>query len=166
MPDACDRYQAFVVTPSGNTPQDPTGIIPSQVDYAEWLDTADRFIALVEQNTEKAFVALGALPPELGYAEQLRARFDSLPGRFSPVLVTGLGGYIGQARDLAVDAACNLGQLEDAMAALEVQAVIPLDPGSKPTPLPSAGEAVSAIGRGLFILAALYLLTMTLGRDD
>jgi hypothetical protein len=137
MPDltpndiACARYQPFVVTETGLTPKDPYGWVPTNSDYAEWLDLYERFQILIDANA-KIYndVAQAAWEPGLSDAvESFPVRFDALPSRWNPF--TNANDIV-LAHELVQAQACALGQIELALDIYDLKAQIPFDPGNPP----------------------------------
>lgn len=130
----CDRYQPWVRTSSGQSPADPYGLVPTSADYGEWLDVADLFIVLVEDNVDVYQTLAGATEwPAVAVA--LREQYDNLGNRYT---TWPSGDLIRIAAALAVDAACKLGQLEDAIIQHGGEAAIPFKHQAKP-PAPTPG---------------------------
>ena len=135
MPDpvlamACDRYLPFVVTETGMTPRDPYGWVPTNDDYAEWLDLSERFQALLDLNA-KIFGDFGAAwaPEFAATMESFPVRYEALPSRWNPFVKSN---DIVLAVDLVVAQACALGQLELQMEVYDLAAQIPFNPATPP----------------------------------
>ena len=142
-------------TASGQTPDDPYGWIPTRDDYLEWLEVALRFITLVAENVQIFQDAGGASTwPEV--FEGLKARYDDLPHQYNPFLDSS---DIQKAATLALDAACQLGQLEDNLALIEVKAAIPMNAADAPQMETETdwGATIGGLGNGALLLAALWL---------
>ena len=150
MAEACDRYQPFVVTSTGLTVADPFGVIPTNSDYSEWLDLIVRFNEIIEAN-----VALGAqtawAAEDVAAVDAIQVRYDALPSRWNPFTTQS---DIYKARDLAVDAACALGIVEDHLIAYQIKPVIPFNPQNVPREPDSIAEDV-AQGAGLGVVLLL-----------
>lgn len=137
MPDlspndvACARYQPWVVTETGLTPKDPYGFVPTNSDYAEWLDLYERFAALLDLNAGLYNdVAQAAWDPGLVTSlESFPVRFDALPSRWNPFTT---GNDIVLAVQLVEAQACVLGQIELALDIYDIEAQIPFNPANPP----------------------------------
>ena len=156
---ACNRYLPFVRTAGGNTLADPWGWVATMWDYSEWKDAAARWVGLVESNFDKYQAQFGATESDFGVMD-FKARLDDLPWAGSPFLDDADGQ---RAVNLARDAACRLGELEDAMAEAGVQADIPYDPESRPdatddTWLDEPAVVATGFGAGLGLVLVLYLV--------
>ena len=166
MPDlspkdiACARYQPFVVTETGLTPNDPYGWLPTNSDYAEWLDLSERFQQLLDLNAGIYNEFGAAWPPELSDSfESFPVRFEALPSRWNPFTTSN---DIVLVVALVQAQACALGELELDMDVHDLHAQIPFDPGNppptwEPTPDPAAdswGENMQE-GAGLGVVLLL-----------
>lgn len=136
MPDltpndiACARYQPFVSTETGLTPKDAYGWVPTNSDYAEWLDLSERFQALLDLNAKILNDFGAAWQPELAASlDSFPVRFEALPSRWNPF--TNANDIV-LAVQLVEAQACALGELELAMDVHDLKAQIPFNPANPP----------------------------------
>lgn len=162
--DPCSRYQPFVKTDSGLTPQTPYRFVATSMAYAEWLDEANRWTNLLGENAAQLENELTEdSPATTDWAARQNAladRIDELLPSFLFVPAFG-ASTIAKARDIAVDAACALGELEAENEELGIGATLSIPyKGQKPpqTTGEAIGEAASGFGKGLLILAVLWIL--------
>ena len=153
MSNGCDRYKTFVRTASGLTPADPTGFVATFMDYQEWLGVANEWVSILEENVTIHQGVAGAS----GWPEQavlLRTRLDEAPAWWNPTLTNA---DLQDVVNIAVQAACRTGELEDELAQLGAEARIPYK-GATPPPDPVDWGDVAegaAIGGGAVLAAAV-----------
>jgi len=162
MADACSRYLPFVKTTGGLTPDDPIGLFASSFDYREWLTLDEQLLGIFESNVDKLQNEAGATEWPAVW-EGFKERFDKLAPWWLFVPAIG-SSTVGKAKDLAVDIACKLGELEDDMRRLEVEPSIPFR-GLEP-PTTTGEKVVETVGDIGKAVAAGFILWLFLGRRD
>lgn len=159
MVDPCDRYSAHVVTEGGLTPQDPTGLVSSVYDYQEWQRLASKFLQLLSDAIDRHQDHLGASDWPLKYGA-LKTRLDDLPGIYEIFGVPAAPGAddadLFAMRDIAVEAACRLGEVEADVEAGGGEPDIPL--GKAPDPRGDLEKAGDKVLKGVEKLAVFYLV--------
>lgn len=109
----CQKYQYLVRGPDGQTVADPYGMVPTLGDLEEWKTVVSSILRRVRQELERGG---DSVPGNLRQRyEGIAARADDLPSAWSFDLNTTYGPAIVEAVKVAQDAACLLGQVEQAI---------------------------------------------------
>lgn len=135
---ACgDRYLHLLVTAKGYTPENPWGAVLIISDYGEWHDLAGKMVSAVNVHmaTLQAVEAREGLPlPEFNRLSAewsaLLSHYDALPS----FLLVVSESKTQRAKEVAIEAACVLEQID---AAIESY-------GEKPPVVPGPGRAPKA----------------------
>jgi hypothetical protein len=157
MVDPCDKYQALVVGPDGQTVTDPFGILPTLADYEEWRGVADVLIQRADAEVSTYFEEHGAPPEEIWQpVEALRVRWDNMGTAVEQAFQLDdltWGSDIVAMVEIARDAACQIGVVEAARVELGgMESDIPTQPK------PSSGGGSSSKGTGKGMGLGLVLL--------
>lgn len=168
MPPACPStaYYKLLRTAGGLTPEDPTGLVASEFDFADW----DGLVVGLIARMERAWKVYGDLLPQDRWAQwnemlpevdALRTRYQDLRvpwpfiGGGSPVFETD---DITKMRDLAVDTACTWERIDARIVELGGNALVPeiaKQPLSLLEKIAIGGLGVGVVLGGFFIYRAV-----------